>query len=110
MTVLIVINDAPYGSEGPSNALSLAEALLAEGIIDLRLFFLADGVGCVKARQEVPAGRGNIQRLLQSLAERDVRIGACGSCLDARRLATTDLVPGAARSSMQEFRTTSGSR
>ena len=103
MTILIVVNDAPYGSERPFNALRLAEGLLAEGIIDLRVFLLADGVGCAKAGQKVPAGHDDIQHMIQSLVVAGARVGLCGTCMDVRGLTDADLVAGAARRSMKDL-------
>ncbi len=50
MHVVIVANDAPYGSERTYNALRLAGALVtSEPELELTLFLLGDAVACAKA-------------------------------------------------------------
>jgi hypothetical protein len=41
MNVLVVVNDQPYGSERPYNALRLANALSKRNDVELRMFLLA---------------------------------------------------------------------
>ena len=55
MSVLLVVNTAPYGSEGAYNALRLAEALaLREEHVEV--FLMGDGVHAARAGQD-PRGR-----------------------------------------------------
>jgi hypothetical protein len=49
----IVINDAPYGSERPYNALRVASTLSARTEVELRVFLIGDGVGCAVAGQRL---------------------------------------------------------
>lgn len=51
MNALIVINDAPYGSERPYNALRIAAALVGREQAEPRVFLIGDGVGCAVAGQ-----------------------------------------------------------
>ncbi len=66
---LLVINDAPYGSERPYNALRLALALIKRSA-KVRVFLMADAVNCAIAGQKTPTGYYNIERMLKSVAQR----------------------------------------
>jgi uncharacterized protein involved in oxidation of intracellular sulfur len=100
--ILIILNEAPYGTERPYNGLRLA-LLLAGADEAVRIFLFGDAAGCAKRGQKVPSGYYNIETMLAGLTKRDVEIGVCGSCLDARGLAEDDLVDGLRRSSMAEL-------
>ncbi len=67
---LFIINDSPYGSERPYNALRLALNLAKRTEAYVRVFLLGDGVNCAVAGQKTPEGYYNIERLLKSLARR----------------------------------------
>ncbi len=66
---LLIINDAPYGSERPYNALRLALTLIKRSA-RVRVFLIADAVSCAIAGQKTPTGYYNIERMLKSVAER----------------------------------------
>ena len=66
---LLVINDAPYGSERPYNALRLALALIKKSA-KVRVFLMADAVNCAIAGQKTPTGYYNIERMVKSVAQR----------------------------------------
>jgi len=66
---LLVINDAPYGSERPYNALRLALALIKKSA-KVRVFLMADGINCAIAGQKTPTGYYNIERMVKSVAQR----------------------------------------
>jgi uncharacterized protein involved in oxidation of intracellular sulfur len=68
MNTLFIINDAPYGSECPYNALRLAMNLAKREGEHLRVFLMGDGVQCAVARQTTPDGYYNIERMLKSIA------------------------------------------
>jgi uncharacterized protein involved in oxidation of intracellular sulfur len=70
LNYLFIINDAPYGSERPYNALRLALNLLKRPEVSLRVFLLGDGVQCAVARQVTPEGYYNVERMLKSIARR----------------------------------------
>jgi uncharacterized protein involved in oxidation of intracellular sulfur len=53
--------------------------------------------------QKTPEGYYNIERLVKRLALAPHRVLLCGSCMDARALAKSDLVDGAQRSTMDEL-------
>ena len=67
---LIVINDGPYGSERPYNALRLGLNLVKREDTEVRVFLMGDGVQCAVAGQKTPEGYYNVERMLASLARR----------------------------------------
>lgn len=77
MKLPIIVNDAPYGSERPYNALRLALQLVKEQV-QVRVFLLRDGVGCAILGQSTPKGYYNIERFIKALAQRP-EVGACGT-------------------------------
>jgi uncharacterized protein involved in oxidation of intracellular sulfur len=102
MNVLVVVNDQPYGSERPYNALRLAGALAKRDDVALRVFLLGDAVACAIAGQQLPDGHYHLDRMLKPLAHR-ADVGCCGTCLDARGLKQEQLVEGARRSTLEEL-------
>lgn len=66
---VIIINDAPYGSERPYNAVRLALALIKRSA-KVRVFLMADAVNCAIVGQKTPPGYYNIERMLKSVAQR----------------------------------------
>jgi len=94
MRLLIIVNDAPYGSERTYNALRLAGALLtSEPELDLTLFLLGDAVTCATAGQSTPQGYYNVERMLIPIARKGLVL-ACETCLAARGLAGPALAQG----------------
>ncbi len=67
---LFVINDAPYGSERPYNALRLALNLIKRDGVQVKAFLIAGGVFCARRGQKPPKGYYHIERMLQSVARR----------------------------------------
>lgn len=67
---LIAINDGPYGSERPYNALRLALNLVKRPGVSVRVFLVGDGVQCAAAGQKTPEGYYNVERMVKSLAQR----------------------------------------
>jgi uncharacterized protein involved in oxidation of intracellular sulfur len=102
MNVLVVVNDQPYGSERPYNALRLANALSKRDDVELRVFLLGDAVACAVAGQQLPEGHYHLDRMLKGLLHR-ATVGCCGTCLDARGLGEEMLVGGAARATLEEL-------
>lgn len=103
MKFLVILNDPPYGTERSYNGLRLAMSLSKRDGNELRLFLMADSVGCAKSAQKTPTGYYNLERMLKSLVQIKVPIGACGSCMDARGVTESDLIEGAHKSSMEEL-------
>ena len=67
---LFVINDAPYGSERPYNALRHAMNLVKREAVEIKVFLVADGIFCARKGQETPEGYYNVERMVKSLAKR----------------------------------------
>jgi uncharacterized protein involved in oxidation of intracellular sulfur len=103
MNCLMILNDAPYGTERSYNGLRLANALAKGGDTTVAVFLIGDAASCAVAGQTTPNGYYNIERMLKALAAKGGKIGVCGSCMDARGLKPEMLVPGAHRSSMDEL-------
>jgi uncharacterized protein involved in oxidation of intracellular sulfur len=102
LKVLLIVNDQPYGSERPFNALRLAGSLAKRSDLDLRVFLFGDAVGCAVAGQHLPEGHYHLDRMLMPLI-RSGEVACCGTCMDARGLDESQLVDGARRSSLEEL-------
>jgi uncharacterized protein involved in oxidation of intracellular sulfur len=100
--VLVIVNDQPYGSERPYNALRLAGALAKREEVDLRVFLLGDAVACAVAGQQLPEGYYHLDRMIKALV-RDGAVACCGTCMDARALTEEQMVEGARRSTLDEL-------
>lgn len=100
--ILFIVNDAPYGNERAYNALRLAGAMVANEDVHVRVFLMADAVGCAKDHQKVPEGYYNTQLMLSKVVRKG-EVGLCGTCMDARGLAETELIEGAKRSNLAEL-------
>ncbi len=101
--VLLVLNDAPYGSERSYNGMRLAGSLAARDGVKVRVFLMGDAVGCALAGQKVPEGYYNLGRMVEQLARRGGEIACCGSCLDARGIGEGMLLPGVCRSNLAQL-------
>ncbi|MFZ2854422.1 MAG: DsrE family protein [Rhodocyclaceae bacterium] len=101
-STLFIINDAPYGNERAYNALRLAGVLAGRGDLQVRIFLMADAVGCAKAGQKVPEGYYNIQLMLAKVLRKG-EVALCGTCMDARGLTDADIAEGARRSTLNEL-------
>jgi uncharacterized protein involved in oxidation of intracellular sulfur len=105
MTLLITLNDGPYGSERSYNGLRLAGSLTKRPGVEVRVFLAGDAASCAKRGQKVPNGYYNIQAMLSAVIRQGGEVGVCGTCMDARGLAEGELVEGARRSSLEEWTT-----
>jgi uncharacterized protein involved in oxidation of intracellular sulfur len=95
MDILIIVQDAPYGSERPYQALRMAGALLKiDPDVDLTVYFTGDGVSCLKAGQQTPDGFYNLERMLKPVVRKGM-VMACRRCCEARGLTADELVDGA---------------
>lgn len=103
MKTLVILNDPPYGSERSYNGLRLAGALAKREGPAVRVFLMGDAAACGKAGQRVPQGYYNVERMLRALVLARGEIGVCGSCMDARGIAESELAQGARRSSLEEL-------
>ena len=105
MKVLIVLNDAPYGSERSYNGLRLAGSLAKREDTSVDVFLAGDAASCARSGQKVPNGFYNVGSMLTAVAQRGGRIGVCGTCMDARGLLEADLIAGSQRSTLDEWTT-----
>lgn len=104
MQTLLVINDAPYGSEKAYNALRLAMALQKEHAdMDVRIFLMADAVSCALPHQATPQGYYNVERMFKAVVNKGGQVKACGSCAEARGISDLDLIDGAEISTMSQL-------
>lgn len=58
------MNDGPYGSERPYNALRIAMNLVKRELVKVRLFLIGDGVQCTIRGQETHKGYDNMERMM----------------------------------------------
>lgn len=104
MKILIVINDAPYGTEKAYNALRLAMTVQKEQAqVEVLIFLMADAVGCAIPNQKTPQGYYNIERMLTSVIKKGAKVKACGGCCEARGISELNLVEEIEISNMKEF-------
>ncbi|MFP5450895.1 MAG: DsrE/DsrF/TusD sulfur relay family protein, partial [Thermoleophilia bacterium] len=83
--------------------LRLAYALAKREGREVRVFLMADAVGCATAGQRTPEGYYNLERMVTALTRRGAAVGLCGTCMDARGLTEDRLAPGTRRSSLDEL-------
>lgn len=102
ISTLFILNDAPYGSERAYNALRLAGAMAEKPDQKVRLFLMADAVGCAKAGQKVPEGYYSVQLMLGKVL-RQGEVALCGTCMDARGMGEAEMVEGAKRSTLAQL-------
>jgi uncharacterized protein involved in oxidation of intracellular sulfur len=101
--ILMILNDAPYGSERVFNALRLAEVLLKlEEELELTVFLLGDAVLAAKSGQQTPNGFYNVGRMLAPVLRRGL-VMCCETCMDARGLTAADLIEGCRRAKLGEL-------
>lgn len=101
MKYLFIINDPPYGSERPYNALRLVHALIKHDA-QVSVFLMADAVLAAKSGQNTPDGYYNMERMLKRVIAKG-KVMLCGTCMDARGLMEDELLDGAGRSTMDEL-------
>lgn len=104
MKILILINDAPYGTEKFYNACRLAMQLQKEhSEVEVLVFLMADSVTGALVNQTTPQGYYNIERMLKSIISKGGQVKLCGSCLDTRGLTQLNFIEGCQRSNMAEL-------
>lgn len=103
--ILIIINDAPYGTEKAYNALRMAMTLQKEHgeNVEIKIFLLADAVFCGLPNQTTPSGFYNIERMLKSVIKRGGEVKSCGGCSEARGIDKISFIEGVKLSNMKEF-------
>ncbi len=105
MKMLLVINDAPYGSEKAYNALRLAMTMQAgDSSVEVRIFLMADAVTCALPKQSTPQGYYNIERMLKAIVNKGGQVKACGTCSEARGMEGLSLIDGVEISTMNQLK------
>ena len=102
METLLILNDPPYGNERSYNALRLADQLVTQEGVSLKLFLMGDAVSCAKAGQKTPQGYYNIERMLKPVVRKG-EIILCGTCMDARGMTDEEVADGARRGTLKEL-------
>jgi len=101
---LLIVNDAPYGSEKAYDALRLAMTLQREHAdADVRIFLLGDAVTCALPDQATPQGYYNVERMLKAVVAKGGQVKVCGTCVEARGLKALDLIEGVEVSTMSQL-------
>ena len=100
---LFILNDPPYGTERSYNALRLAGALSKREGQELKIFLMGDAASCAKANQKVPGGYYNLELMLKAPLRHGAEVGVCGTCMDARGIAETELAEGTKRSTLEQL-------
>ncbi len=104
MKILLILNDAPYGSEKVFNALRMAMALQGdEAAPEVTIALLGDSVNCCLPNQMTPQGYYNIERMLKSIMNKKGSIKTCSSCMQARGLMEVDTIEGIEMSTMPQL-------
>jgi uncharacterized protein involved in oxidation of intracellular sulfur len=102
--ILILINDAPYGTEKAYNALRLAMQLGKDhSDTEVRVFLMGDAANCALANHNTPNGYYNIERMLKAVLSKGGKVKICGSCAEARGLKSAPLIEGTEISTMAEL-------
>jgi len=103
--ILIIINDAPYGTEKAYNALRMAITLQKENLktVSIKIFLLADAVTCGLPNQKTPNGFYNIERMLKVVIRNGGEVKSCGGCSEARGIDDLSFIEGVKLSNMKEF-------
>ena len=97
MKTLFILNDPPYGTERSYNGVRLAGSLSKAEGEEVKVFLIGDAAACAKGGQKVPEGFYNLQVMLGRVVRNGAPVGVCGTCMDARGIAETELIEGATR-------------
>jgi uncharacterized protein involved in oxidation of intracellular sulfur len=92
MSVLLVVNTAPYGSEGPYNAFRLADALAVRDE-HVEVYLMGDAVAAARAGQDPRGAHVSLEQMLAGLLEKGVDVSCCGTCCSTRGIPEDALVP-----------------
>ena len=92
--ILIIANDAPYGSESLFNALRLAITLKEQDeSVSLRLFLMSDSVTAA-LKGQTPNDGYNIQQMIEILTAQKVPVLLCKTCTDGRGISELPFIDG----------------
>ena len=103
--ILIVVNDAPYGTEKAYNAFRLAMNIIKyhKENVEIKIFLLADAVFCALPNQKTPEGYYNLERMMKYILKRGGEVKACGICAEARGIDKLQFQEGIKLSNMEQF-------
>lgn len=101
MAYLVIVSEAPYGSDRVYTALRLAAALQARGPV--RVFLLCDAVVTAADGQSAADPDINLGGRLHALIAGGAEVKVCGLCVETRGLHHAKLIPGVAMGSMPEL-------
>jgi uncharacterized protein involved in oxidation of intracellular sulfur len=105
LKLLLIINDAPYGTEKAYNALRLAMAMQGEhSDVEVRIFLMADAVTCALPNQSTPQGYYNMERMLKSIINKGGQVKTSGTCSEARGIEGLRLIEGVEISTMSQLK------
>lgn len=102
MSVAMIINSSPYGTEQPYNALRLAQALELAGE-RVELLLMGDGVNTARRDQDPRSAHASLEAALVQLVEKGVSVTLCGTCCQTRGLKEADLITGVAVGTIHDF-------
>lgn len=103
MKTLFILNDAPYGSELSYNGLRLAGSVAKRDDEQVRIFLMGDAAACAKGNQKVPSGYYKVEDMIGMVTRRKGEVAVCGTCMDARGIAESELAEGTHRGNMEEL-------
>jgi uncharacterized protein involved in oxidation of intracellular sulfur len=101
VTLTIIANEAPHGTEKTWNALRLAGASTTTEIgMKVNVFLMGDSVAAAMRGQVTPEGYYNTEKMITDLVAKGVEVQCCGTCLKARGISDAELIGGAKRGTM----------
>lgn len=103
MKYLFILNDPPYGTERSYNGFRHAISVGSQEDTEVKIFLIGDASACAKTGQKTPNGYYNIERMVTSAKRRNITVGVCGTCIDARGIKEEELHEAAHKSSMEEL-------
>lgn len=102
MSVLLVVNTTPYGSEGPYNAFRLADALSLRGE-HVEVFLMGDAVGAARAGQDRRGAHASLEHMRTDLLEKGVDVSCCRTCCATRGFTEDQLVAHARAATIHDL-------
>jgi uncharacterized protein involved in oxidation of intracellular sulfur len=103
MKTLLILNEAPYGSERTYNGLRLAGTIAKQESNAVKVFLIGDAASAAHRNQKVPQGFYNIEVMIGNVVRHGGGVGICGTCMDARGMADGEIADGTHRSTLAEL-------
>lgn len=104
MKLPILLNASPFSDEATYNALRLASCLATREGSELRIYLMGDAVLGVRTGQKPRTDGHGPETSLKRISElSSAKVHACGSCLDHRGIAASDMVDLANRASLDDL-------